>query len=105
MIVVIFSAIALYIYLSISEEMEMKEIKPDTIIRTIVLIIALINQILAILGREKLPITDDMVYQVVTIIITIGASLWAWWKNNSFTIAAIEGDKVKDHLKQQMRRK
>lgn len=83
----------------------MKEIKPDTIIRTIVLAIALINQILAILGREKLPITDDMVYQVVTIIITIGASLWAWWKNNSFTIAAIEGDKVKDHLKQQMRRK
>lgn len=99
MIVVIFSAIALYIYLIISEEMEMNEIKPDTIIRTIVLIIALINQILAILGREKLPITDDMVYQVVTIIITIGASLWAWWKNNSFTLAAIEGDKVKDHIR------
>lgn len=105
MIVVIFSAIALYIYLSILEDGKMREIKTDTIIRTIVLAIALINQILAILGREKLPITDDMVYQVVTIIITIGASLWAWWKNNSFTIAAIEGDKVKDHLKQQMRRK
>lgn len=105
MIVVIFSAIALYIYLIILEDGKMREIKTDTIIRTIVLAIALINQILAILGREKLPITDDMVYQVVTIIITIGASLWAWWKNNSFTIAAIEGDKVKDHLKQQMRRK
>ena len=83
----------------------MRDIKPDTIIRTIVLIIALINQILAILGREKLPITDDMVYQVVTIIITIGASIWAWWKNNSFTTPAIEGDKVKDYLKQQMRHK
>lgn len=83
----------------------MREIKPDTIIRTIVLIIALINQILAILGREKLPITDDMVYQIVTIIITIGASLWAWWKNNSFTIPAIQGDIVKDQLKAQMKHK
>ena len=105
MIALIIAAAAIYIYLSILEDGKMREIKTDTIIRTIVLAIALINQILAILGREKLPITDDMVYQVVTIIITIGASLWAWWKNNSFTIAAIEGGKVKDHLKQQMRRK
>lgn len=104
-VLIIAAAVAIYIYLSILEVNEMREIKTDTIIRTIVLAIALINQILAILGREKLPITDDMVYQVVTMIITIGASLWAWWKNNSFTIPAIEGDKVKDHLKVQMRRK
>lgn len=79
----------------------MKEIKTDTIIRTIVLIIALINQVLAILGKEAIPITEDTVYQVVTLIFTVGAALWAWWKNNSFTLAAIEGDKVKDALKRE----
>lgn len=82
-----------------------REIKPETIIRTVILVIALINQLLAILGREKLPVTDDEVYQIVSIIFTIASAIWAWWKNNSFTIAAIEGDKVKDQLKAQMERK
>lgn len=81
----------------------MSQVKTDTIVRTIVLIIALANQILAIIGKEAFPITEDQVYQVVTLIVTIGASVWAWWKNNSFTKAAIEGDKVKDRLKQKRR--
>ena len=78
----------------------MSQVKTDTIVRTIVLIIALANQILAILGKEAFPVTDDQIYQIVSLIVTIGASVWAWWKNNSFTEAAIEGDKVKDRLKQ-----
>lgn len=77
----------------------MSQIKTDTIVRTIVLIIALANQILAILGKEAFPVTEDQVYQIVTLIVTVAASVWSWWKNNSFTEAAIEGDKVKDRLK------
>lgn len=77
----------------------MKNVKADTIIRTIVLIIALLNQGLAIFGKEAFPITEDEVYQVVTVIVTIASSVWAWWKNNSFTKNAIEADKVLDNLK------
>ena len=77
----------------------MNGVKTDTIIRTIVLIIALINQTLAIFGKEAIPVTEDEVYQLVSLIITVGAAIWAWWKNNSFTHAAIEGDKVKDAIK------
>lgn len=77
----------------------MKNVKADTIIRTIVLIIALLNQGLAIFGKEAFPITEDEVYQVVTVIATIASSVWAWWKNNSFTKNAIEADKVLDNLK------
>lgn len=77
----------------------MKSIKTDTIIRTTVLIIALINQILAIVGKEALPITEDLVYQVVTLAATIGASVWAWWKNNSFTQNAIEADEYLNELR------
>lgn len=77
----------------------MKNVKADTIVRTIVLIIALFNQGLAILGKEAFPITEDEVYQVVTVIATIASSVWAWWKNNSFTKNAIEADKVLDNLK------
>jgi SPP1 family holin len=77
----------------------MKNVKTDTIIRTIVLIIALLNQVLAIFGKEAFPITEDLVYQVVTLIATIGSAVWAWWKNNSFTAKAIEADKFLSDLK------
>lgn len=77
----------------------MNTVKIDTIARTIVLFIALANQVLAIAGKEIFPVTEDQVYQVVTLVATIGASVWAWWKNNSFTKAAIEADKVLDQLK------
>lgn len=74
-------------------------IKTDTIVRTIVLIVALVNQALAIAGKEAIPVTDDQIYQVVSLIITIGVSVWAWWKNNSFTKNAIEADNILKELK------
>lgn len=76
----------------------MSHVKVDTIVRTIVLVIALANQALAIAGKEAFPITEDQVYQGVTLIATIVAALWAWWKNNSFTRNAIEADKVLEHM-------
>lgn len=79
----------------------MKNVKVDTIIRTIVLIIALFNQGLAIFGKEAFPITEDQIYQVVTLIATIASAVWAWWKNNSFTANAIEADKFLKNLKHQ----
>lgn len=77
----------------------MNTVNPKTIARTIVLFIALANQMLAIAGKEVFPVTEDQVYQIVSLIATVGASVWAWWKNNSFTKAAIEADKVLDQLK------
>lgn len=72
----------------------MKHIKADTIARTICLFLAFVNQILAIAGRDVLPFVEDDIYQICTLIATISTSLAAWWKNNSFTQAAIAGDEV-----------
>lgn len=77
------------------------KIKPETIIRTIVLVLALANQVLAIYGKEALPITEDEVYQAITLIVTIATSLWAWWKNNSFTQPAIEADAYMEQLREE----
>lgn len=79
------------------------KVKTDTIIRTIVLIIALVNQVLAIMGKQAFPVTEDEVYQVVTLIVTIGASIWAWWKNNSFSAEAIAGDNLMNKLRKEKR--
>ena len=67
----------------------------------IVLILALANQVLAIYGKQKIPITEDEVYQLVTLIITIGSALWAWWRNNSFTQPAIKADEYMEKLRQE----
>ena len=71
-----------------------------TIARTIVLILALANQVLAMSGKQVLNIADDDIYQVVSIVFTIGASVIAWWKNNSFSQAAIKADKYKENIKE-----
>lgn len=74
-------------------------IKLDTIIRTVCLVLALVNQALTMAGHNVLPVSDDQVAELLSLIFTIGASLWAWWKNNSFTKAAIQADDVKDAIK------
>ena len=77
------------------------KIKAETIIRTIVLILALANQVLAIYGKEKIPITEDEVYQLVTLIVTVTSALWAWWKNNSFTLPALKADEYLERLRKE----
>ncbi|NBH24646.1 phage holin [Lachnospiraceae bacterium] len=73
-----------------------RKIEKMTIVRTLVLAFALINQVLTISGYNPLPFTDEDFGQAVSMVLTTGASLWAWWKNNSFTQAAITAD---EHLK------
>ena len=64
------------------------QISAGTIARTACLALALTNQILSATGHPVLPIEDSL----VTTGFTVAASLAAWWKNNSFTAAALIGD-------------
>ena len=60
-----------------------------TIARTACLALALTNQLLSAAGRPVLPIEDSQLEALITSGLTVAASLAAWWKNNSFTPAAI----------------
>ena len=64
----------------------------EAIIRTLVLFAALANQTLVLFGHTALPITDDKLYGVISWLFTAGSSLVCWWKNQSFSDAAIEAD-------------
>ena len=77
----------------------MKNVKSSTIVRTVVLVVALINQALTMAGKSLLPITDEQITELLTLVLTIGSSLWAWWKNNSFTQAAITADEMMAEMK------
>ena len=77
----------------------MTNVKASTIIRTIVLAIVLVNNILTMNGLNPLPFSEDELYEIVSGIATIAASIWAWWENNSFTKAAIKADEEYERLK------
>lgn len=53
-----------------------------SVIRTIVLAIALINQVLTTAGKSPLPIEDQSVDVLVSTGFTVVAAVWNWWKNN-----------------------
>lgn len=82
------------------------KIKNGTIARTIVLLLALINQVFAIFGIGTIDIADDTIYQLCSLGATVITTGIAWWKNNSFTQAALAGDqamideKMKDKVKE-----
>ena len=74
--------------------MTVKNISPATVARTVALGLALANQLLSATGNPVLPIESEQLEQLVTAGLTIAAAIPAWWKNNSFTPEAIEGDRV-----------
>lgn len=74
-------------------------IKTSTIIRTIVLFLTLLNSILTMSGINPLPFSEEEMYEIVSGIATLIATLWAWWENNSFTSAAIKADEEYERIK------
>ena len=74
-------------------------VKTGTIVRTICLFLALVNQLLSNAGIAVLPIENEEVETIVTTCITVGMAVWNWWKNNSFTKKALAADAYMEKLK------
>lgn len=74
-----------------------------TIIRTACLVLAILNNALAIAGKSPIPIDDAMLTEIISFVFTVAASLVAWWKNNSFTLHAIKADEYMKELKKEVR--
>lgn len=76
----------------------MNKIKVATMTRTAVLMLALANQILTAIGHSPIPVDDAQLEQLISTGMTVGAAIWAWWKNNSFTKEAIAADNYLESL-------
>ena len=71
----------------------------QTLIRTLVLVLALINQVLCNMGMSPIPVSEAELEMLLSTIFTIVASIWAWWKNNDVTSAAKAGSAVTKSIK------
>ena len=69
-------------------------ITSGTIARTIILVLALLNQILTATGHSVINISDESVNTLISTGFTIVTAVIAWWKNNSFTQSALKADEV-----------
>jgi len=67
-----------------------------TIVRTVVLVLALINQVLVATGLNPIPGTEETWGETVSGIITAIVAVWTWFKNNYVTAT---GKKQKKELK------
>ena len=75
-------------------------VTPGTIARTLILALALINQILTASGHSIIAVSDDDINTLITTGFTVISALLAWWKNNSFTKPALKADVVLREEKQ-----
>ena len=73
------------------------EIAPGTWVRLALLIAALVNISVKLLGGN--PGDSESFENVTTVIIMVVTALAAYWKNNSFTEAAIAADEIMKSLK------
>lgn len=75
-----------------------QKIDAGTIARTIILFLALLNQILGIFGIQAIPIEDEQINMIVSTLWTVIAAIVAWWENNSFTQNAIKAENYRKEI-------
>lgn len=75
------------------------KISAGTIARTIILLLALVNQVLSATGHHIIDVSNDDINTLISTTFTIGAAVVAWWKNNSFSKEAIAADGLLKKLK------
>lgn len=74
-------------------------IQKETILRTVVMILALVNSVLLMMGKNPIPYSNDELYVGLSSVVTVLSTLWSWWKNNSFTNSALIADEYLKDLK------
>ena len=75
------------------------KITKATIIRTVLLVLVIINFVLERMGIDLIPVSESGVAMFVETAIEIAVIGVAWWKNNSFSEKAIKADKFLQELR------
>lgn len=77
----------------------MRNVTKGTVVRTIMLIIVMINMILNATGNNPINISESLVYEVIETLISVAVIIIGFWKNNSYTDNAQQADKYLEELR------
>lgn len=77
------------------------KITKGTIVRTIMIVLVIVNMILKQTGHSVVNIDEDSVASFVEIVVEAAVIIVAWWKNNSFSENAKKADAFLQQLREQ----
>lgn len=75
--------------------------KKDTIVRAILILLVLVNSVLEKLGLDIIPTDENFIAMFVETVIEIAIIIVGFWKNNSFSEAAIKADEFLKTLREE----
>ena len=81
------------------KKLNLKGLTPSSITTVVVLLIALINAVLQIFGINTIPVTNDEVSEIVSILFLIVTSLYSTYKNFNVTSASQTAQNITDAIK------
>ena len=76
------------------------KISKSTIIRTILVLLVIVNIILERCGVDVIPADENTITMLVETVIEIAVIAVGFWKNNSYTEKAIQADKFLKELRE-----
>lgn len=77
----------------------MYNISKGTIVRTIMLVIVIVNLILKACGKPLIDVEEHTLFYWLEVVLELAVIITTFWKNNSFSKAAIKADKFLSDLK------
>ena len=75
------------------------KISKGTIVRTIGIILVLVNMVLQRMGHDIINVSESEILALTETLIEIAVIVVAWWKNNSFSEKAIKADEFLQTLR------
>ena len=76
------------------------KISKSTIVRTILVVLAIVNFALERFGIDLIPVDENQILMFVETAIEIAIIVVGFWKNNSYTPKAIKADEFLKELKE-----
>ena len=77
----------------------LKNERITAIVTVAVQIFLLVQSILTAAGKNPIPLDETTLSEVLTYSLTAAWSVWAWWRNNNMTSAAVKGQLVTNREK------
>ena len=81
------------------KKLNLKGVTAEAVTGIALLVLALINAVLQMFGMNVLPIQNDDISNIVSVIFLIVTAAWNTWKNRNFTKASQEAQALTDMMK------
>lgn len=82
------------------KKINLKGINATSVAGVLILVVALVNAVLQMLGFETLPISNDEVSTIVSSVFLIGSAIYTTYKNFNCSTASQTAQRITDAIKQ-----